>query len=56
VRAYATGQVAKGGLVDAIAVASLEDDDPDELAKSVKFVNGRPDNFSHAPAENCASL
>jgi hypothetical protein len=56
VRAFAAGQDPKGGQVYAIAVATLEGVDPDELAKSVKYVNGRHDKFNAPPPENTASL
>jgi hypothetical protein len=56
VRAFATGQDPKGGQMYAIAVATLEGADGDELAKSVKYVDGRHDKFNQTPQENSASL
>lgn len=56
VRAFATGQHPKTGPMVAIAVAALDGADPDELAGSVKFVDGWHDRFDRAPAENSASL
>jgi len=56
VRMFATGQDAKGGQMYAIAVATLEDADPEELANSVRYIDGRHDKFSAGPPENPASL
>jgi hypothetical protein len=56
VRVFATGQDPKGGPMYAIAVATLEGADPDELARSVKYLDGRHDQFNQAPPENSASL
>ena len=56
VRAFATGEDPKGGQMYAIAVATLEGADPDELAKSVKYVNGKHDKFGQAAPEDSASL
>src|SRR6185503_9727086 len=55
IRAFATGQDPKRGPMYAIAVATLEDADPDELAKSIKYVDGKHDKFDRAP-ENVDAL
>ena len=56
VRAFATGRDPKAGPMVAIAVATLEGADAEELARSVRFVDGRHDAFGQAPPENSASL
>jgi len=56
VRVFATGQHPKDGPMYAIAVATLEGADPEELAQSVKYVDGRHDQFTQPPPENSGSL
>jgi hypothetical protein len=56
VRVFATGQDPQGGQIYALAVSTLEGTDPEELAQSVKWVDGRHDNFKQSPPENLASL
>jgi hypothetical protein len=52
VRAFAQGdQPALGGKFYAVAVATLEDADPDELAESIKYVDGRHDRYDRPPAD-----
>jgi hypothetical protein len=52
VRAFAQGDHPKlGGKFYAVAVATLEDADPDELAASIKFVDGRHDRYEQRPAD-----
>ena len=40
-----------GGVFYAVAVASLDDADPDELAGSIKYVDGRHDHYDKAPED-----
>jgi hypothetical protein len=52
VRAFAQGDNEQlGGVFYAIAVATLDDADPDELAKSIRYVDGRHDRFDEPPAD-----
>ena len=52
VRAFAQGdQEAMDGVFYAVAVASLDDADPDELAGSIKYVDGRHDHYDKAPED-----
>jgi len=52
VRVFARGNLkALGGAFYAIAVASLDDADPDELASSIKYVDGRHDRYDRAPKD-----
>jgi hypothetical protein len=50
VRAFAQGdQAAMGGVFYAVAISTLDDADPDELAKSIKYVDGRHDQYDKTP-------
>jgi hypothetical protein len=51
VRAFVTGKDPKGGDVVALAVAALEGTDADELAKSIKYVDGVHNQFGKPPAD-----
>jgi len=52
VRLFARGnQEALGGAFYAVAVASLDDADADELAASIKYVDGRNDRYDRAPQD-----
>jgi hypothetical protein len=52
VRTFAQGNLeALGGAFYAIAVASLDDADPEELAASIKYVDGRHDRYDRAPED-----
>jgi hypothetical protein len=52
VRAFAQGDDEKlGGKFYAVAVATLEDADPDELAASIEYVDGRHDRYERQPAD-----
>jgi hypothetical protein len=53
IRIYATGETESlGGKFFALAVATLEDVDPDELAAApLKTVDGRHNRFDQAPAD-----
>jgi hypothetical protein len=52
VRAFAQGeQDALGGVFYAIAVASLDNADHDELADSINYVDGRHDHFDKTPED-----
>ena len=52
VRAFAQGDdESLGGVFYAVAVATLDDADPDELVKSIKFVDGRHDRFDRSPKD-----
>lgn len=53
VRTFARGELeSMGGAFYAVAVASLDDADPDDLAvASVKYVDGRNDRFDHPPED-----
>jgi hypothetical protein len=52
VRAFAQGeQEALGGVFYAIAVASLDNADHDELADSINYVDGRHDHFDKTPED-----
>lgn len=49
VRTHAEGTSPKGGATVAVLVATLEGADPDTLAKSVRYVDGRHDRFDRTP-------
>lgn len=49
VRTHADGMDPKGNHIVAVQVATLEGADPDVLAKSVKYVDGRHDHFDREP-------
>ena len=49
VRTHAEGMDPKGQHTVAVQVATLEGADPDVLAKSVQYVDGRHDRFDRAP-------
>jgi hypothetical protein len=49
VRTHAEGMDPKGNAIIAIQVATLERADPNVLAKSVRYVDGRHDHFNEAP-------
>lgn len=49
VRAFATGKNPKGGDIVALAVSAIDDLDNDELAGSIKYVDGRHDRFDRKP-------
>lgn len=52
VRAFAQGDnPALGGAFYAVAVATLEDANPDELAASIKSVDGRNDHYDQRPKD-----
>jgi hypothetical protein len=52
VRTFARGNSeALGGAFYAIAVASLDDADPKELAASIKYVDGRHDRYDRPPED-----
>jgi hypothetical protein len=53
VRAFARGEMKEmGGAFYALAVASLDDVDPDELAAApIKYVDGRHDQFDKPPTD-----
>ena len=52
VRAFARGnQEALGGACYAIAIASLDNPDPGELAALIKYVDGRHDRYDQAPED-----
>jgi hypothetical protein len=52
VRPFAQGeQEALGGVFYAVAVASLDDVAPDELAAAIKYVDGRKDRYDQTPAD-----
>jgi hypothetical protein len=51
VRVFASGQDRSGNEMRGIAVASIEDADPNELAGSIKYVDGRHDQFTRAPED-----
>jgi len=48
VRTHATGTGPKGPTA-AVQVATLENADPDLLAKGIRYVDGRNDDFAHEP-------
>lgn len=54
VRTHAEGKDPKGNAIVAVAVATLEGADPEVLAKSVKYVDGRHDRFDRAPEHSDA--
>ena len=52
VRAFAQGDhPTLGGKFYAVAVSTLEDADPNELAASIKYVDGRHDHYDRRPAD-----
>jgi len=52
VRVFAQGeQEALGGAFYAVAIASLDDADPDELLAAIKYVDGRHDRYDQPPAD-----
>jgi hypothetical protein len=51
IRAFAAGKNPKGEDIRAIAVSVLEDANADELAKSIKYVDGRHDRFDRPPED-----
>jgi hypothetical protein len=52
VRAFAQGHwEALGGEFFAIAIATLDNADPDELARSIKYLDGRHDRFDQKPGD-----
>jgi len=51
IRAFATGKNPQGEDIYAIAVAALDDPDNDELAASLKYVDGRHDRFDREPED-----
>ena len=52
VRVFAQGeQEALGGAFYAVAIASLDDADPDELLAAMKYVDGRHDRYDQPPAD-----
>jgi hypothetical protein len=52
VRAFAQGDdKSMGGAFYAVAVASLDDADPDALAGSIKFTDGRNDHYDRPPED-----
>jgi hypothetical protein len=52
VRAFAQGeQEAMGGVFYAVALAALDDADPDELAGSIKYVDGGHDRYDKTPED-----
>jgi hypothetical protein len=52
VRTFAQGErPAAGGVFYAVAIPTLADVDPDALAKSIKYIDGRHDHFDKAPED-----
>src|SRR5450432_3837276 len=54
VRVFAQGNKASaGGKFYAVAIAALDDieQDADQVAKSIKYVDGRHDDYGHKPAD-----
>lgn len=52
IRAFARGDVpALGGVFYAVNVATLDDADPDELAASIKYLDGRHDRYDRRPED-----
>jgi len=52
IRPFAQGeQEALGGVFYAVAIAALDDADPDELAVSIKYVDGRHDHYDKVPED-----
>jgi hypothetical protein len=49
VRTHAEGMDPKGNHIVAVQVATLEQADPDELAKGIHYVDGRHDRFDRQP-------
>ena len=50
IRAFAQGDhESMGGVFYAVAVATLEDADPDELAETIHYVDGRNDRYDRQP-------
>jgi hypothetical protein len=54
VRTHAEGMDPKGNHIVAVQVATLEGADPDALAKSVHYVDGRHDRFDQTPEHTAA--
>jgi hypothetical protein len=51
VRVFATGKNPRGGDIYANALAALDDPNADELAGSIKYVDGAHDHFDRAPQD-----
>lgn len=51
IRVFATGKNPKGEDIYAISIAALDDPDNDELATSIKYVDGRNDRFDREPED-----
>jgi hypothetical protein len=51
VRTHADGVGPDGARTVAVQVATLDDADPDVLAKSIHYVDGRHDHFDREPAD-----
>jgi len=52
IRAFAqAGPEAPGGAFYAVAISTLDDADQDELAGSIKFVDGRHNHYDRAPED-----
>lgn len=51
VRVFASGRDPSGQDIRAIAVATLDGTDPDELAASIRYVDGLHDRFDRAPED-----
>ena len=51
IRAFATGKNPKGEQIYAIAVSAIDEPDEDELAGSIKYVDGRNNRFDRAPED-----
>jgi hypothetical protein len=49
VRAFAYGEPPQGEPFYAIAIAALDSLDPDEVATSIKYLDGRHDRYDRAP-------
>jgi hypothetical protein len=49
VRAFAMGDPPTGGRFYAVAIAALDDADPDQLAAAIKYVDGRHDHYDKTP-------
>jgi hypothetical protein len=50
IRTFAQGDDGSpSGAFYAVAIASLEGTDPDEVAASIKYVDGRHDHYDHTP-------
>jgi hypothetical protein len=53
VRTFAQGDdISLGGKFYAVAIAALDDiEDPDQVAKSIKYVDGRHNDYEHEPTD-----